>query len=227
MKLGIYMLAFCVLYYISNNYGEKDECTSSEMTNEATDTSVEEIRRVAITFDDGPHRIYTEELLDGLRERNVVATFFVVGVNIEENKELLQRMKDEGHLIGNHTYSHVELSKLEPIKQEEEIVRTNQIIKDITGENVEYIRPPFGSYDRNKVKEGMLDGMFVTLWDIDPRDWCIMDKNQVVQNVVNNVEDGDIILLHDIFATSVEAALEIIDILQDRGYEFVTVDKLK
>lgn len=221
------MVAFCVLYYISKNYGEKYQCTSSEAINEATDASMEEIKRVAITFDDGPHRVYTEELLDGLKERNVVATFFVIGINIVENETLVQRMKDEGHLIGNHTYSHVELSELESGKQEEEILRTNQIIKEITGEDVEYIRPPFGCYDREQATEGMLEGMFVTLWDIDPRDWCVMDKNQVVQSVVNSVEDGDIILLHDIFATSVEAALEIIDILQEQGYEFVTVDKLK
>lgn len=217
MKLVMYVFTLFALYLVWRNEAVNEVAVSGE----EEDVATKEIKRVAITFDDGPHSIYTEQLLDGLKERNVVATFFVVGVNIDENEALIKRMCDEGHLIGNHTYSHTDICSLSAEQRNEEISKTNERIKAITGENVGYIRPPFGN-----CIEKCVDEMLVIMWDVDPRDWCIMDADVVAENIVRDVEAGDIILLHDIFKSSVEAALKAIDILKEQGYEFVTVEEL-
>lgn len=182
-----------------------------------------EEKRVALTFDDGPHPVYTAELLDGLQERGVPATFFVVGKNIPGNEELIRRMDREGHLIGNHTYDHVKISCMPDDQACDQVERTSALVKEITGENTEFVRPPFGSWDKS------LECSFVmipVLWDVDPLDWTTKNTDLVVERVLKNVEPGDIILLHDYYDSSVKAALRIVDALQSRGYEFVTVDQL-
>lgn len=178
---------------------------------------------VAITFDDGPRKKVTEELLDGLKERNVKATFFVVGSNAEKNKDLIERMYNEGHLIGNHTYTHIQLSTVNDEKAIQEIATTNNLIWSITGYTPKYIRPPFGEYNERVQME--VD-MTPVLWSIDPNDWNTTNVGAVVNKVVSSVKNGDIILMHDIYPSSVEAALEIIDRLKAKGYVFVTVDQI-
>lgn len=183
----------------------------------------EEKPRIAITFDDGPSAKYTPQLLDGLKERNVKASFFVIGKMAEENPKLIQREKEEGHLIGNHTYNHVDISKLSDEAAVSEIQKTNQVIEKVTKENVEYLRAPFGSWKKNLV--GRMN-VFPVVWSVDPLDWTTENADEIVNKVVTEVKENDIILLHDCYQSSVDAALRIIDILQKEGYEFVTVDKL-
>lgn len=177
---------------------------------------------VALTFDDGPGQS-TEKLLDGLKERNVKATFFLVGENIEGNEEIVKRMYDEGHLIGNHTFSHVQLTAVSEGKALEEVNETNEAIKAITGVRPYYIRPPYGMLSSCMAEE--ID-MQCVLWTVDPEDWNTSDCGAVVRHVVKNAKNGDIILMHDIFDSSVTAALEIVDRLKERGYVFVTADQL-
>nr|DAM45928.1 MAG TPA: hypothetical protein [Caudoviricetes sp.] len=177
---------------------------------------------VALTFDDGPGQS-TEKLLDGLKERNVKATFFLVGENIEGNEEIVKRMYDEGHLIGNHTFSHVQLTAVSEGKALEEVNETNEAIKAITGVRPYYIRPPYGMLSSCMAEE--ID-MQSVLWTVDPEDWNTSDCGAVVRHVVKNAKNGDIILMHDIFDSSVTAALEIVDRLKERGYVFVTADQL-
>lgn len=179
--------------------------------------------KVALTFDDGPHPVYTPELLDGLKERRVKATFFVVGKNIEGHEEIIRRMDEEGHLIGNHTYDHVKITGMAPEQACAQITRTSSLIEEITGKKTEFIRPPFGAWDK-KLDCGF--EMFPVLWSIDPLDWTTKNVNDVVQRVLDETEENSIILLHDYYSSSVEAALRIVDALQKQGYEFVTVDKL-
>lgn len=183
----------------------------------------EEKPRIAITFDDGPSAKYTPQLLDGLKERNVKASFFVIGKMAEENPKLIQREKEEGHLIGNHTYNHVDISKISDEAAVSEIQKTNQVIEKVTKENVEYLRAPFGSWKKNLV--GRMN-VFPVAWSVDPLDWTTENADEIVNKVVTEVKENDIILLHDCYQSSVDAALRIIDILQKEGYEFVTVDKL-
>ena len=179
--------------------------------------------KVALTFDDGPHPVYTPQLLDGLKECGVHATFFVVGKNILGNEALLKRMETEGHLIGNHTYSHVKLSELDIARACAEVEKTNALICEVTGKEPEFIRPPFGEW--KKAMECSFE-MIPVLWDVDPLDWTTKNTALVVERVLKDTKPGDIILLHDYYQSSVDAALEIVDALTERGYKFVTVDEL-
>lgn len=179
--------------------------------------------KVALTFDDGPHAFYTEMLLDGLKERGICVTFFLIGKNIEGNEEIVQRMQKEGHLIGNHTYHHVNLKELSQKEAEQEIQKAGDKIYESTGICTAFVRPPFGEWKKN------LDldmAMIPVSWNIDSLDWTTENTEKIIKRVVKDVGEDDIILMHDVYKTSVEAALQIVDILKERGYEFVTVDKL-
>lgn len=178
---------------------------------------------VALTFDDGPSKHWTEGLLDGLKERNVKATFFLIGANAKANPTLVERMVKEGHLIGNHTYSHVQLTTISHEAACEEIQEANAVLSEAVGGVIHYIRPPFGSWQDGL--DNLVD-MQVVLWDVDPQDWKVQNTSHIVEKVLSQVKDGDIILLHDVYRESVEAALQIIDELKARGYEFVRVDEL-
>ena len=180
--------------------------------------------KVALTFDDGPSSEYTPLLLDGLRERNVKASFFVIGSNIEKEggEEIIRRIYEEGHLIGNHTWHHVDLSDLSTEDAWKELEMTDSLIKAITGEETALVRPPFGEFPRSMEEP---DKLYVK-WTVDSRDWVTKDTQEIVRKVVTDTEENDIILMHDCYETSVEAALRIIDTLSERGYEFVTVDRL-
>ncbi len=180
-------------------------------------------KRIALTFDDGPYPNLTRQLLDGLRERGVKASFFVVGENAKAYPDVIETMYEDGHLIGNHTYHHVQLTEAGEEKFKEEILMTNEVLYEITGETPTFIRPPYGSW--NKKYEEELN-LFPVLWTVDPLDWCCNSSQCVYQRVVTTVKENDIILLHDCYETSVTAALSIVDSLQAQGYEFVTVDEL-
>ena len=178
---------------------------------------------IALTFDDGPSSKYTPILLDGLKERGVHATFFLMGKNIEGKEDIVKRMSEEGHLIGNHSYEHIQLTKAGPKAVCEAVERTQEQIETITGKRPEYIRPPYGDWNEELEEE---IGMTPVLWSVDSLDWKLKDTGKILRRVLKDVKDGDIILLHDIFPSSVEAALELIDILQKEGYVFVTADEL-
>ena len=180
-------------------------------------------KKIALTFDDGPHPRYTEQLLDGLKERNVVATFFVTGENAQNYPNIIRREQEEGHLIGNHTYSHIQLTSGNRETFREELVKTNEILENITGEKVSFVRPPYGSWDKSFEKEL---NMFPVLWNIDPLDWCSHNAECIAAKVVEKAGDGEIILMHDYYDTSVTAALEVVDVLQKRGFQFVTVEEI-
>ena len=180
-------------------------------------------KKIAITFDDGPHPFYTEQLLDGLKERGVVATFFVTGEHASLHPDIIKRMSEEGHLVGNHTYSHMQLNKGNRETFKEELIRTNEVIEELTGQEVQYVRPPYGTWDKKFEQEL---NMFPVLWSIDPLDWCSDNVGGIVQRVTAKAEENSIILMHDEYKSTVTAALQIVDILQEDGYEFVTVDEI-
>ena len=182
-----------------------------------------EAPKIALTFDDGPSAVWTPALLDGLKERGVKATFFLIGENADKNPEIVKRMAEEGHLIGNHTYHHVELIKVSENEARLELADTSAVIVRITGKEPEYMRPPFGTWQR-KLEQDIQ--MLPVLWTIDPLDWTTENQDEIVNKVVTEAEENDIILLHDCYKSSVEAALRIVDILAERGFEFVTVDEL-
>lgn len=194
-----------------------------KMDEETRQALVEEPKYVALTFDDGPRADTTSMLLNGLLERGAAATFFVIGEQVTGNETLLLRMAVEGHQIGNHTYSHVRLLTAEKNTVIEEVQKTEVILKNLLGERDFWLRPPYGLIDSQRaalIKTPMI------YWSLDPEDWKLLDAAKIVDYVVGNVEPGDIILMHDFYPTSVDAALEIIDRLQAQGYTFVTVEEL-
>ena len=195
--------------------GELDEETLADL--------VEEPKYVALTFDDGPRADTTSALLDGLLERGAAATFFVVGEQVSCNEKLLQRMKAEGHQIGNHTYSHVRLKTANMDSVVEEIQKSEVVLRGAVGDGTFWLRPPYGAIDSQRAK---LIKTPMIYWSVDPQDWKLLDTKKVVDAVLSTVQPGDIILLHDFYPTSVQAALEIVDRLQAEGYDFVTVEEL-
>lgn len=182
-----------------------------------------EAPKIALTFDDGPSTAWTPALLDGLKERGVKATFFLIGENADKNPEIVKRMAEEGHLIGNHTYHHVELTKVSENEARLELADTSAVIVRITGKEPEYMRPPFGAWQRKLEQEIQ---MLPVLWTIDPLDWTTENQDEIVNKVVTEAGENDIILLHDCYKSSIEAGLRIVDILQEEGFVFVTVDEL-
>lgn len=183
----------------------------------------EKPKYVALTFDDGPRYNTTGPLLDGLAERGVVATFFVIGRQVEGNEDLICRMAADGHQIGNHTYSHVALQDLDLDAVVEEIHKTEVVLEHLVGEREFWLRPPYGLIDGPRA--ALIDTPMV-YWTVDPEDWLVLDSARVTEAVVSQVEPGDVVLLHDFYPTSVEAALEIVDRLTAEGYTFVTVEQL-
>ena len=189
----------------------------------AAEVTVGDPPLVALTFDDGPRSSTTGPLLDGLELREVPATFFLVGSRIPGNEDLVRRMAADGHQIGLHTYDHVELRGLSRSAFDLQVGKTRALITALLGEGNYWLRPPYGLID--KQAEGWCGGP-VILWSVDPEDWKDSDTGRVVSAVVDRVSDGDIILLHDLFPSSAQAALHIVDELTARGYCFVTVEQL-
>lgn len=226
---------FITVLFISQYFGViqfnlKSSETKGEIPKQFEETKAalqEQIEKpmIALTFDDGPNAQFTPKLLEGLKQRNVHATFFLIGENIEQNsnRNLVKQMYEEGHLIGNHTYHHLEITKLSDEEAYEEIKSTNDLIESIIGKAPEYMRPPFGSWQRNLEKKMMI---IPVLWTVDPLDWTTENVDEIVNKVVTETKENDIILLHDCYNSSVIAALRIVDLLQAEGYQFVTVDKL-
>lgn len=173
--------------------------------------------------DDGPNPKYTKPLLDGLRERGIRVTFFLVGECIDGNEDLVKQMAKDGHLIGVHCLTHKDLTKEKLSDAAKELCDTREKIRAVTGDWPEYVRPPYGSWNA-KLEEAV--DMIPVFWDVDSIDWRLKNTEKVTAKVVKDTEDGDIILMHDEFKTSVEAAFRIIDNLTAKGYTFVTVDEL-
>lgn len=182
-----------------------------------------DLKYVALTFDDGPRADTTALLLNGLRARGANATFFLIGEQIPGNEALVRRMAAQGHQVGNHSYSHVILEKAADNAIVEEIQKTQVLLEEILGPGDYWLRPPYGMVDRKRIDLIRTPMIF---WSLDPEDWKVLDSGQVVERVLSQIQPGDIILLHDFYPTSVEAALQIIDALQPQGYAFVTVEAL-
>ena len=219
--LAFVLFAVMIFFSIHFQRQQKEETIA---TNSAEETTADiTYKRVALTFDDGPHPVYTKMLLDGLKERGVKATFFVIGENIPGHEEIIRQMANDGHIIGNHTYDHADISHMSSEAACEELKKTSDLIEEITGNPTGYVRAPFGRWD--DALDCMVS-MISVKWTVDPLDWTTKNKSQIVSKVVTDVADNDIILLHDYYKSSVEAALEIINILQKQGFEFVTIEDL-
>lgn len=177
---------------------------------------------VALTFDDGPSK-YTEQLLGILEENQVKASFFLVGQNVGRYPKVIQKMKDLGCDIGNHTMNHRELTKLSVEDIEIQIETVNDAIKKCISEGSTMVRPPYGSEDE-KVRESVKYPLI--LWSVDTNDWQTEDANVIAEYILNTVKDGDIVLLHDIYQSTVDSVAIVIPKLIEKGYQIVSVSEL-
>lgn len=186
-------------------------------------------KTVSLTFDDGPHPKLTPMILDILKEYGVHATFFLIGENAERYPALVNRIRDEEHEIGNHTYSHLQATKADRARIEEDLLRCESVIGGISDIRPKVFRPPCGECDPvlGSLCESL--GYRVVLWSIDTRDWSHLPSDQIVDAVLKNVKDGDIILMHDYIgqnSPTPEALKKMIPALIARGYEFLPVSEL-
>ncbi len=185
--------------------------------------------KIALTFDDGPHPKYTEKILDILARYDIKATFFMVGQNVEYYTETAKRVMNEGHEIGNHTYTHPHMRGLDGLSVASEVKRCEETIRRVIGYKTTLFRPPEGVVD-DAVKSMAVSSEYdVILWRIDTRDWAGTSTQDICGNIKSNISSGDIILMHDYITKNchtVDALETIIPILLERGYEFVTVSEL-
>jgi len=184
-------------------------------------------RTVALTFDDGPSAKLTPMLLDILKQRGIHATFFVVGENAAAYPDILKREIAEGHEIGNHSWNHPQLTHLSLDGIRSQIERTNDAIRAATGHNPTLLRPPYGATSPTLNRwYGKTYGLKVILWEVDPLDWKYRNSAHVESEILKQTKPGDIILSHDIHATTVAAMPATLDALIAKGYKFVTVSQL-
>lgn len=181
-------------------------------------------RYAALTFDDGPSGRFTRRLLDGLAEREVKATFLLCGYRIRQYPQETQRIVNEGHEIGNHGYTHKNMQSLGHREIAQEIMDTQALLPN--GVTVRFLRPPGGCCNESVRQVAQARGLAILSWSVDPKDWATQNADEVAQMVLNQVQDGDIILLHDMSDSSVDAALHIVDKLKEDGWQFVTVSQL-
>ncbi len=191
-----------------------------------------EEKRIALTFDDGPDGEFTPAILDILKENNIKATFFLLGENVARFPEVSLRIHREGHLIGNHSWSHPDFRNLEVEDIiDREIKPTAEAIFQITGENPVFIRPPYGAIKDETIKELGKEGYKIVNWSVDTFDWDINlnSPDAIVQRVLKFAHPGDIILLHSGGGdreNTVAALGYIIKFLQEKGFQFVSVEEL-
>lgn len=205
------------------------EKTADELPEEVTPDIVEldpDKKVVALTFDDGPHPKVTPEILSTLDKFDAKATFFMLGNQAEYYPSVAKEVAQQGHEIGNHTTSHMELTNLQKEEIKKEIDTSNQLIKRATGQSPSVFRPPYGAYN-DDVKEYIKEiNTPLVLWSVDSLDWQSRDANEVNKKVKEEIVSGSIILLHDIHPSTAEALPELLESLEREGYQFITVSQL-
>lgn len=177
---------------------------------------------IALTFDDGPGE-YTEELINCLVENNAKATFFMLGQNVEAYPEIAKKLSDAGMELGNHSYSHPDLVTIGAEAAAQQVSNTDAALKAATGFEATVMRPPGGSFN-DSVKAAINHPLII--WSIDTRDWATKSEDQTYQVVMDNAQDGSVVLMHDIHEWSVKAAIRMIPDLIAKGFKLVTVSEL-
>lgn len=179
---------------------------------------------VALTFDDGPSGKYTEKLLDGLALRGVTATFLLCGYRMEQYPELTQRIFSEGHEIGYHGFSHDSMQGMSRRSIAGELMDSQALLPEDC--DPVFLRPPGGIVTDGVRQVAKARQLAILSWSVDPKDWATGNTGAIETAVLTKVKDGDIILLHDMSMSSVRAALDIVDVLQQQGFRFVTVSEM-
>ncbi len=184
------------------------------------------LKEIAITFDDGPHPQFTPQLLAILKQYDVKATFFVVGEKAEVAPDLIRAEVAGGHSVGNHTYHHVSLTKIPEEYVATEIKACGEVLKKITGKPAHLFRPPGGDYDQQVSMDAEALGYTTVLWTDDPGDYASPGDKVIKTRLLDKVNNGGIILIHDGVQQTIDVLPSILSYLKSKGYTFVTVDKM-
>lgn len=189
------------------------------------------VKKVALTFDDGPDRHFTPQILDILKKYNVKATFFVIGINAEKYPEVLKRISDEGHIIGNHSWDHKDFTKLTPEERYDEIHKTELLIDRQLGSHRAMFRMPSGAFNDDVVKDIAALGYYNIYWSVDTEDWSGISASAIKKNIKDELRPGAIVLMHSsgqskAISNTVKVLPEVIEMLQKSGYKLVTVPEL-
>ena len=213
-----------VIYFDSLNFKDISYTPMLEIKKNIHSAYEEDYNKkvVALTFDDGPSE-YSLDILDCLIENNAKATFFELGTKMKNNREITKKLYDSGMEIGNHTYSHKYLTRISKSDVLEEINSTSILFNEITGGNINLLRAPYGSVNTS-VRN--LSPFPIISWNIDTKDWLYKDASKSAPIVLDNVSDGDIILMHDIHKPTIELVKIIVPELKSRGYDLVTVSEM-
>lgn len=244
MKKLLYILPAIILFILGiYTYNSRSEETK-EVTNIESDTLTDyesiiikrgrnDEKLIALTFDDGPDEDFTPQILDVLKKYDVKATFFVMGQKVGWNPEIVKRENEEGHEIGNHTFTHINVSKRGYAEIEKEITQTQEIVKQTIGEEPKIFRPPYRAISKNMCSIVKDKDMNIILWsNLDPRDWSNPGVYYICDTIVSKVQNGSIILLHDYNSVrnSKSQTIQALDVfipqLQAKGYKFVTISEL-
>lgn len=180
-------------------------------------------KRVALTFDDGPHPKVTERILAVLRQYDIKATFFVLGQNVEKYPQIVKQAADEGHEIASHSWSHTNLTKISNAQVLVELNKTNEAIYKATGKNSNMYRPPYGAINANVRSQTSMNAV---MWNVDTLDWKHRTPEKTLAYVKEQVKDNGIILMHDIHSETADALEAVINYLIEQNYEFVTASEL-
>ncbi|WP_170885519.1 polysaccharide deacetylase family protein [Bacillus alkalicellulosilyticus] len=183
----------------------------------------EKRKRVALTFDDGPHKTVTVSILDELEKRGAKATFFVLGNRCREHVDILKRAMNGGSEIANHTWNHPDLTFLTADEVKQQVEDTQAVLEEVIGYQPIVFRAPYGAINEKVVEALTLPSI---MWSVDSRDWAVQDRDATVKEALTNVKDGSVILLHDMYESTAEAAAIILEELSNQDYEFVTVSEL-
>ncbi len=188
---------------------------------------------IALTFDDGPYPPYTDRLLDVLKAKRIHATFFLVAEQAQQYPELVRRMKAEGHTVGLHAFRHRDFLKLTEEEKRKDLEQGKNLLRDITGKNPVYWRPPHGFRDFSVMENAAAQNLTVVNWSVIPRDWTGIDSQEIFRRVMDKAEDGAIVLLHDGDSpgykasrqATVDAVAPLIDSLWEKGYHLVSLEE--
>ena len=185
-----------------------------------------EKKQIALTFDDGPNEKWTEKYLELLAEKDIKATFFMLGKNAERHPDLVRKVAEAGHDIGIHSYDHADLKREDYNAIQEDLIHSQDTIAQITGVAPTLFRPPYGSIDAQVIEVAKDQGLLMVLWNVDPQDWLLDTKEKVAKAVLEHIEPGNIVVMHEGKAVTYGALPIIIDTLKEEGYEFVTIGEL-
>ncbi|MEG1312462.1 MAG: polysaccharide deacetylase family protein [Romboutsia sp.] len=244
MKKTLYTFPLLLLLIIGIYLYNKNNISDEEVINFKNDISHDyediiikhgndEEKLIALTFDDGPDKDFTPQILDILKDNDINATFFVVGENVGWNPSILKREYNEGHEIGNHTFTHINVAKRNYYEINKEINQTQEAVKKIIGKEPNLFRPPYRAISKDMCTIAKEKNMNIILWsDLDPRDWSNPGVDYIVQTIMSKVKNGTIILLHDYNTArnsttqTIQAVKIIIPKLKEQGYKFVTVSEM-